>query len=819
MRNRRKYFRKIIGISTLMIIISLTLGSLWYFHASRPDHKRMLSDDTEDRAIQIDSETVITATGITEIGVEPVIFPVDFLQDASLCVEEVYLADGDTVAAGEPCIRFTDESIQRAGAKLEKAVQDAELAYRSKVISNGEEKIQAKYTYDAAVLEAEYAPQVYQDTLTRLEMQLVKAQKACEDAQEAYNTYYTAVAYNTFYEDYQIEKLKKAYEDAYDLFASRRAYWEVTQEELSALSGDQAARGGQNDRQWTVRTVALLKDEMTTAHEEYEQARQAYQKEIEGAELKLQKLLNQQERAQQELVDAQLECERESLHAKTTCELSAAKGQTAESDYKACLMGIDGELERLKDARDRAVENKAFFDELVGDGYLYTERPGTIFRVYAEKGQTLTGEEQIFAYSDPNERLVSVIVPESDAGSLHVGERASVAIADCGSFDGLIEAVVPIAAPDERTAIHSIITVSITGDSNMIGPAWTAVVTFGEAVADEAVQCSVGGGGVTVCESVSPMFDTDNRTEIDRGNADCLKIAKIYVEEGQYVREGEPVCQFAQDSVERVRKSLTYAQSDAQRALMKAQTSYHIGVLEAGLSHNEAMVGRTLAQAAYDNTIAKLNTGMRAKILETEQLLTDIYRMQTELTDDAHQRRNADVARAYEQAKKQVENARECFVTRQVESAQVLQEAEAAYENFFDHLETSNREIAAMIEEVNVLQKEILQEQQIMDKELLTAEQTRISALTEGELAGARYTERLKEYQNAVRTAQSDLEQAMQELVDFERFVGDGTLHAAGDGLVTKVGCREGDLLDDVRKLVFYVPESYVPESDGEGTQ
>ena len=258
----------------------------------------------------------------------------------------------------------------------------------------------------------------------------------------------------------------------------------MTQEELSALSGDQAARGVQNDRQWTVRTVALLKDEMTTAHEEYEQARQAYQREIEGAELKLQKLLNQQERAQQELVDAQLECERESLHAKTTCELSAAKGQTAESDYKACLMGLDGELEHLKDARDRAVENKAFFDELVGDGYLYTERPGTIFRVYAEKGQTLTGKEQIFVYSDPNERLVSVIVPESDAGSLHVGERASVAIADCGSFDGMIEAVVPIAAPDEKTAIHSIITVSITGDSSMIGPAWTAVVTFGEAVAD-----------------------------------------------------------------------------------------------------------------------------------------------------------------------------------------------------------------------------------------------------------------------------------------------------------------------------------------------
>lgn len=786
---------------SIVTVSILAAGSLWYFCAVRLSHKEMLSGNTdiEEQASSNDSGNIVTATGVTETGIDPVTFAIDFLEDTSLCIEDVYLSDGDTVKAGEAYIKFTDDSIEKARAELEKAVQNTELAYRSKVITNEEDKIQAKYTYDTALLEAKYAPQLYQDTLTQLEMQLVKAKKTYEEAQNEYNAYYSAVENNTFYEDYQIEKLKKAYDDAYDLFASRRTYWEVTQEEL-----DQNTGFGQGDRQWVVRTVALLKEEMTAAHEEYEQAKQAYQREIEGAELKLQKLLNQLEGAQQNLIDAQLSRQKGSLHAKTAYELAIAKGQVAESDYNVCLMSLDSELEHLKDAWDKALENQAFFEELVGDGYLYTERAGTVSAIDVERGQVLTGAEQILAYSNPEELFVSVIMPKSNAKTLVVGEKASVTTVDTGSFDGIVEAIQPIATSDEKTLVHSMVIVSITGDSSMIGPDRTVSVIFEGDVPDDVVQCNVGGYQTEERKIGSPMYDLNELTG-EHGN--YLKVAEVYVEAGQHIRKGDPVCQFTPDSVVRVRKALAYAQSDALRALKKAQTSYQIGVLEAGLSHNEAMVGKTLAQTEYDNTIAKLNSGMAARMLETEQLLTDIYRMQTELTDDAHQRQNADVAKAYGQAKKQAENAKECFVTRQVAAAQTLQAAKESYETFFDQLETSNQQIADKIAEVQTLQEEILQSQQLMEKELLTADQTRISTQTEGEIAGTRYAGIVKEYENIVQKAQSELEQATQRLDDFDRFVGDGILHAAGDGLVTKVGCREGDLIDDAQKTVFFMAD------------
>lgn len=825
-RDRKQCIWKKTGIVT--IIIFLAAGSLWYFCVIRPDHKEVFPDKTDlEGSAYPDGSGIVTATGVTENGIDTVTFAIDFLEDTSLYVEDVYLSDGDIVTAGEKYIKFTDDSMEKARGELEKAVQDTELAYRSRIITNEEDKIQAKYTYDTALLEAGLAPQIYQDTLTQLEMQLVKAEKTYEEAQNEYNAYYSAVENNTFYEDYQIEKLKKAYDDAHDLLIRRAEYWEVTQEELGALSKntDHENRSfEQSDRQWIVRTVALLKDKMTEAQQEYEQAKQGYQREIEGAELKLQKLLNQLERAQQSLVDAQLEHQKGTLHAKTLYELSVARGQIAESDYQMYLMGLDEELEYFKDAKDKAIENQEMFEKLTGDGYLYTERAGKILKANAQKGQALAGGDQILTYINPEERFVSVIMPESNTAKLFAGEKARVTVADRGSFDGMVETIQPIAALDGKTPVCDVVTLSITGDSRVIEPDLTASVVFGEDVQDEIILCNADGQKAQERGIVSWMYDLDiydwnSLTESQKEYADYLKIDEVYVETGQHVKEGDPVCQFTPDSIENVRKALTYARSDAQRALMKAQTDYHIGVLEAGLSHNEALVSRTLAQTAYDNTIAKLNSGRVEKILETEQLLAEIYHLQTDLTDDAHQRQRADAANAYDQAKKQVEKARNCFVTSQVEAARTLQAAKDSYEDFFNQLEKSNQQIADKVEKVHLLQEEILQGQQLLEKELLTAEQTRISAQTEGDIASAKYAGILKEYENVVQEAQSDLEQATQKLDHFNQFVGDGIIYATGNGLVTKVGYQKGDLLDDARKLVFFMADDSVEENRKEDTQ
>lgn len=770
-------------------IFVMAAGSLWYFFSTRSNSMEILPN-----SVMIADGTVLAA-GMTETGTDTAVFAIDFLKDTSLCVEEVYLSEKDTVAAGERCIKFTEDSIDRARAELESAVQNTDLAYRSMVISNGESILQAKYTYDTAVLEADHAPQVYQDTLTQLEMQLVRAEKDYQKAQEAFSAYELAVKNNTFYEDYQIEALKKAYDDAYDLFASRREYWQVTTEELAALAdscGD--VRAGQDDRQWIVRTAALLQEEMTETKEEYEQARQNYQREIEGAELKLQTLLNQLQRAQQRYTAAQIERQKGGLHAKSLYELAAAKGQTAESDYNVCLISLADALERQRDARDEALENRTRFEQLAGDGYLYTERGGTVFAVYVEEGQTLAGGDTILSYASPEEIIVPVSVAEKDAAKLSAGEKAAVTIADCGSFDGVIKSIQPAGSA------HSAVVVSLEGNVSTVGSGRTAMVVFGASAQDSGT-----GNGTIV--PVSQMYDVDITAKTEDGHAEYLKVAEVYVTAGQHINAGDPVCEFTPDSVEKVRKTLTRAHTKALAAFMKTQTAYHTGVLEAGLSHNESMLGMVLAQAVYENTIAGLNSGMTAKMLETEQLLQDIYQLQCSLTEDGYLEQKAEIVNAYDKARKQTENARERFVTSQVEAAQAFQAAKASYEDFFGHFEKSNQQIADMMEEVYTIQDEILQSQQLLEKELLSAEQARGRSQMEGETGYARYTGILREHETALELAQANLDEAAQRLDDFNRLIGDGTICAAGGGLVTAVGCRRGDLLADMGKLVSYVED------------
>lgn len=823
MKKRRIHDWKIIGTASLIII--LAAGSLWYF-LIRPDRQKMRPDSADTEMSPYGSGNAVTATGVTGVGADTVNFAIDFLDDSSLCVEDIYLLPGDTVEAGEPYIRFTDDSINKARAELERTVQDMESAYRSRVISSGEDRIQAKYAWDTAALEAEYAPQVYQDTLTQLEMQLIRAEKDCEQAQAAYNAYYLAVENDTFYEDYQVGKLKKAYEEAYDLCTQRSRYYGVTQEELAQMSGSgDKPRAGQNDRQWILGAIALLQEEAAEAKQEYEEAKQAYQREIEGAGLKLQKLLNQSEQAQQRLADAQIERQKGSFRAKTLCELTVAKGQTAKNDYDVALISLADELERLKDARNKAVRNKEVFEEVLGDGCLYTERSGTIVDICAEKGQEIAGGDPILTYST-EELFVSAIVPKNNAEKLSAGGAASVVIQDSENYEGIITAILPETGSGVTAPVCSTVIVTLVGDVSAVGAGQTVSVVLGEDGQDDSVQCSADGYETAGRRTACPMYDLARcelymLAEAEGTPAEKLQIAEIYVEAGQHISEGDSVCRFTQDSVESVRKALTRAQSDAHKALMKAQGDYHIDVLTAGLSHNEAMLDKALSQTVYDNTIAGLNSGRVAKLLEIETLLSEIYQLQTILTDDGYQRQRAELAQAYDRARQQMENAKERFVTSQVDAAQAFQTAREAYEVFLNQFEDSSRQITDKVEQIYAIQEEILQDQQFLERELMAAEQARSKAETEGETADARYESLVKIKEKAVQSAQDELEQAVRRLDDFNRFVGDGTIHAAGSGLVTTVGYREGDRLDDVEKLLSYVADddSMIREDGKEDTQ
>lgn len=584
---RRKWKNRLSIAAVIAVTAAIAMISIGNYINTRTTDTGQAEDEFAPPEGFGGDKGAVIATGTTSVGVNAVTFDIDFLEDANLYVEEVYLSNGDSVQAGDKYLKFTDASIADARTELEEAALSAELAYRSGILSDGESKLQAKYEYDTAMLEAQYAQQVYEDTLAQIEADYAQAKKEYDAAQQEYDDYLEKVQNNSFYEEYDIENLKKAYEEAYDLYIDRKEYYEVTDDELKNNSnnnnnngnnsgggsnsaesmepaalmtlsgsaggtgdgkesesqkteteeptktedtaqtepttdtdttdnpetdtdtdatdnpeteqkpsapnggerpkafGDAARQEEQNakkDREWIVKTVSLLEQETQDAKTAYTTALEEYEDEISSAELNLQKLLNQLETAREDYTDADVSYQKQTLSAKTAYELSVAKGQTAQNDYQTQLTGLADSLEKLQDEKEEAAGNLALFEELVGDGYLYTQEGGTVLMLMAQEGRSLAGGSMIFAYSNPKQLSVSVSVSQNDIAKLSVGEKATVLLEEHGSYSGIIETINPVSASNSRTSVTYTVTVNLQGDVSGLEANLTANVIFGEAV-------------------------------------------------------------------------------------------------------------------------------------------------------------------------------------------------------------------------------------------------------------------------------------------------------------------------------------------------
>ena len=490
MVKKRKWKNRLGVAAVAALVLAISAGSIGSYIKTRQAVPASHSD-REMEFVQNQNQnfnsasSMVMAAGTTSVDVKAVAFEVDFLEDTSLYVEEVYLANGDSVKAGDPYIKFTEESIADAREELEAAALSAQLAYRNGQISDGESRLQAKYTYDTAMLEAQFAKQVYDDTIAQLDADYAQSSKTYEEAQQEYNEYLGRVQNQTFYEDYEIASLKKAYEDARELYMERKEYWEVTDDELNSGASAPAGFGGmerqaqQSERKWIVKTMSLLEQEAEKAEEEYNTALEEYEAEIASAELTLQKLQNQLETAREDFTDAEVSYQKQSLSAKTVYETAVAKGKTAQEDYDTQLASLKDSLDRLEDAKEEADSNLALFEALVGDGYLRTEENGTVLMLMAEEGQALTGGSMVFAYSNPEQISVSVSVSQEEIAKLYVGQTASVTITDRGSYSGVIETINPISSSNSRTSVSYTVTVNLQGDVSGIDANLTANVLFG----------------------------------------------------------------------------------------------------------------------------------------------------------------------------------------------------------------------------------------------------------------------------------------------------------------------------------------------------
>ena len=92
-----------------------------------------------------------------------------------LDIQEDYAVSGDEVTAGDKILKLTEDSVEEARKELERALEDAELAYRTGAIEYEQNLITAEYTRDSAILTGQQAKEVYDETVANLQSAVARA--------------------------------------------------------------------------------------------------------------------------------------------------------------------------------------------------------------------------------------------------------------------------------------------------------------------------------------------------------------------------------------------------------------------------------------------------------------------------------------------------------------------------------------------------------------------------------------------------------------------------------------------------------------------
>ena len=469
--------KKKIMAGVLGVIVAIA-GGLVFLQGNRiPSETNMPTFGMNRNGMEGD---YVTASGTTSLGYTMDEFEPDYIE-TELYIEEVYLSSSDEVEAGTAVFKVSQESITEAREELKEKEVEANLAYRAGVVSYEQSKINAQYTYDAAVLEGEQAEAVYQSALSSAEKKVQQARDNVTETEAKIEEYKNA--YTDYYYAYNVDKYKERFENNQSFYYTLLGEFGFSDSDVPGGSvtntggnpSENTEMGNQNiptatplvqDANYLRRRQILqqMKANVQTSEKYYLNAWDEYEAAANQATSQVEKLEIQINTLRADLAEAETDYQLEVLEAETSYKKSLAQLELAKSNYDAAIQKAEDELENLEDEKEEAKENLTEFETLLGDGYLYTQNAGTVMMIGVRKDSNLQGGGMVVAYRNAQDISVTVSVSQEDINKLQVGDAAQVIVEDYGTFEGEITYLNPVSNSDSRTNITYEVLVEVKGD-------------------------------------------------------------------------------------------------------------------------------------------------------------------------------------------------------------------------------------------------------------------------------------------------------------------------------------------------------------------
>ena len=158
------------------------------------------------------TEDMTAASGVTNVGITEASFDVENLT-TELEIEEVYAVSGEEVTAGDKILKLTEDSVEEARKELERALEDAELAYRTGAIEYEQNLITAEYTRDSAILTGQQAKDVYDETVASLQSAVTRAEEELQDAEDEIAEYESYVNDGSYKSYFKVDEYQAIYDE------------------------------------------------------------------------------------------------------------------------------------------------------------------------------------------------------------------------------------------------------------------------------------------------------------------------------------------------------------------------------------------------------------------------------------------------------------------------------------------------------------------------------------------------------------------------------------------------------------------------------
>lgn len=509
--------KRLLILGTVTVILAVIIGSIVYFLMNNKEERGQMNMPPQMNDM---GENVISASGLTSAGMLEETWELDFLE-TSLYVEESYLSAGDEVESNTAVFKVSEETLTEARKELEDKVTEANLAYRQGVIDYKGDAIDARVTNKTAVVNQTYAQAEYDDAtamaaekVTELEQQVEDAKALVDEytkseTEDYYRTYYRVdelyqIYYEHFtilmeyYEKWNIEELDDQYtstsgssvntsqgqstESSVISLTSTMPNVDGSMDFSGFSSGNSSSMGGgYNEDQSKVSVYNMLDEMVQEEGEAYETALENYEKAKAKATAGLDQAVSNLATLEAELTQVRADYEKSLISCQADYQTTLAESENAETVYETTMQGLEETLTALEDDKKEAEENLALFEEVIGDGYFYTNHAGTVVMNGVRSNTYLSGEAIVVAYSNPEEVTVSANVDQSDIARISVGDSVYVVVNEYGNYSGKVTRINPVTQATSRSSVTYQVTVELEGDVSTLESNLTAYLYFGMA--------------------------------------------------------------------------------------------------------------------------------------------------------------------------------------------------------------------------------------------------------------------------------------------------------------------------------------------------